>query len=101
VLLREGWKLSRTRDGLEREFVFPGFAKAMTFMNLVADECKLRKHHPEWANVHNIPFSPPLPPHSPSLTVRYVEMNDDDRRYIGLQYRDRAVDYPQSPGTQR
>jgi pterin-4a-carbinolamine dehydratase len=94
ALLGEGgWKLSRTRDGLEREFVFPGFAKAMLFMNAVADECKLRKHHPEWANVHNIPSLPPM--------VRYIEMNDDDRRYIGLQHRDRPLDYAQSRRTQR
>ncbi|KAA8899026.1 transcriptional coactivator/pterin dehydratase, partial [Sphaerosporella brunnea] len=47
------WTLSSTRDGLEREFVFPGFVKAMRFINLVADECRLRKHHPEWANVYD------------------------------------------------
>jgi 4a-hydroxytetrahydrobiopterin dehydratase len=51
LLSSGGWTLSRTRDGLEREFVFRGFAKAMTFMNQVADECKVRNHHPEWANV--------------------------------------------------
>ena len=50
-LLTSGWSLSRTRDGLEREYVFRGFGKAMAFMADVAEECKLRKHHPEWANV--------------------------------------------------
>ncbi|KAF8250798.1 transcriptional coactivator/pterin dehydratase, partial [Wilcoxina mikolae CBS 423.85] len=53
LLSSGGWTLSRTRDGLEREFVFRGFAKAMTFMNQVADECKVQNHHPEWANVYN------------------------------------------------
>ncbi|KAI5815273.1 pterin 4 alpha carbinolamine dehydratase-domain-containing protein [Pyronema omphalodes] len=53
-LLQSGWSLSHTKDGLEREYVFGGFAKAMEFMNQVAAQCRATRHHPEWANVYNI-----------------------------------------------
>ncbi|KAI5799635.1 pterin 4 alpha carbinolamine dehydratase-domain-containing protein [Pyronema domesticum] len=52
-LLKSGWSLSHTKDGLEREYVFGGFAKAMDFMNQVAQQCRITRHHPEWANVYN------------------------------------------------
>lgn len=57
-----GWRLSpqTSKDGLEREYKFKGFSKAMNFMNLVAEECKHRNHHPEWANALLLP--PPLSP---------------------------------------
>ncbi|CUS07780.1 unnamed protein product [Tuber aestivum] len=45
------WSLSATRMGIEREFKFKTFAKTMIFINQIADQCKVRKHHPDWANV--------------------------------------------------
>jgi pterin-4a-carbinolamine dehydratase len=57
-LLKSGWSLSHTKDGLEREYVFGGFAKAMEFMNQVALQCRTTRHHPEWANVSVIDTIP-------------------------------------------
>ncbi|KAG0136961.1 pterin 4 alpha carbinolamine dehydratase-domain-containing protein [Tuber indicum] len=53
LISRGRWSLSATRMGIEREFKFKTFAKAMLFINQVADQCKVKKHHPEWENVYN------------------------------------------------
>ncbi|KAH8148877.1 uncharacterized protein LAJ45_07221 [Morchella importuna] len=53
-LLGDGrWALSATRMGLERKFEFKTFKTTMVFINQVADQCKVARHHPEWANVYN------------------------------------------------
>jgi len=47
------WSLSTTKMGVERKFEFKTFARTMTFINSIAEQCKVKKHHPEWANVYN------------------------------------------------
>ena len=45
-----GWSLA---DGkLHREFRFPDFVRAFSFMNAVALVAEKRDHHPEWFNVY-------------------------------------------------
>lgn len=40
-------------DGmLHREFSFPDFVTAFSFMTKVALEAERRKHHPNWSNVY-------------------------------------------------
>ncbi|PWW72980.1 transcriptional coactivator/pterin dehydratase [Tuber magnatum] len=67
------WSLSATRMGIEREFKFKTFAKTMVriFINQIADQCKVKKHHPEWANVYN------------KVTIRWTTHNPE-----GLSYKD-------------
>ncbi|TKA68004.1 hypothetical protein B0A49_05049 [Cryomyces minteri] len=47
------WALTGDRKGLERKFHFKTFKAAWDFMNSVATECKVQKHHPEWTNIYN------------------------------------------------
>ncbi|EOA82696.1 uncharacterized protein SETTUDRAFT_95674 [Exserohilum turcica Et28A] len=47
------WHLSDSRKGLTRQFTFSSFTKAWRFMSLVADECKVKNHHPSWSNLYN------------------------------------------------
>ncbi|KAF8476864.1 pterin 4 alpha carbinolamine dehydratase-domain-containing protein [Kalaharituber pfeilii] len=47
------WWLTHSPPGLQRAFKFKTFSTAMKFMNAVATECKVQKHHPEWGNVYN------------------------------------------------
>ncbi|PUU73896.1 pterin 4 alpha carbinolamine dehydratase-domain-containing protein [Tuber borchii] len=68
------WSLSTTRMGIEREFKFKTFAKAMAqilFINQIADQCEVKKHHPEWANVYN------------KIAIRWTTHNPE-----GLSYKD-------------
>ncbi|KAH0372152.1 transcriptional coactivator/pterin dehydratase, partial [Aureobasidium melanogenum] len=47
------WKVTDDKRGLERTFRFKTFKATWEFMNTVAAECKVQKHHPEWTNVFN------------------------------------------------
>jgi pterin-4a-carbinolamine dehydratase len=47
------WALSPSKMGLVRQFTFPSFATAWHFMSLVADECKVKRHHPSWHNLYD------------------------------------------------
>ncbi|KAG9533712.1 hypothetical protein KCU73_g1025, partial [Aureobasidium melanogenum] len=47
------WKVTDDKRGLERTFRFKTFKATWDFMNTVAAECKVQKHHPEWTNVFN------------------------------------------------
>ncbi|CAD0088581.1 unnamed protein product [Aureobasidium mustum] len=56
ALTKEGggrWKVTDDNRGLERTFRFKTFKATWDFMNTVAAECKVQKHHPEWTNVFN------------------------------------------------
>jgi 4a-hydroxytetrahydrobiopterin dehydratase len=44
--LHEGWHLN-SRGHLEREYVFPDFARAMALANKVADIAEVEGHHPD------------------------------------------------------
>ncbi|PQE22910.1 pterin-4-alpha-carbinolamine dehydratase family protein [Rutstroemia sp. NJR-2017a BBW] len=50
------WSLIDSGMGLERKFKFKTFKRTWEFMNVVAEECKVQKHHPEWSNVYNTTF---------------------------------------------
>ncbi|KAI4727023.1 transcriptional coactivator/pterin dehydratase [Aureobasidium sp. EXF-10728] len=50
---RGRWKVTNDNRGLERTFRFKTFKATWEFMNTVAAECKVQKHHPEWTNVFN------------------------------------------------
>ncbi|KAL2065697.1 hypothetical protein VTL71DRAFT_3367 [Oculimacula yallundae] len=50
------WTLIKSGKGLERGFKFKTFKKTWEFMNIVATECAVQKHHPEWSNVYNTTF---------------------------------------------
>jgi 4a-hydroxytetrahydrobiopterin dehydratase len=41
-------------DGLYRQFTFPNFAEAWTFMTAVAELAEAQDHHPDWSNSFNV-----------------------------------------------
>ena len=45
-----GWSIANGK--LHREFKFPDFVRAFSFMNAVALVAEKRDHHPEWFNVY-------------------------------------------------
>jgi len=45
-----GWSLAGGK--LHREFRFPDFVRAFSFMSAVALVAEKRDHHPEWKNVY-------------------------------------------------
>ncbi|KAJ4377830.1 hypothetical protein N0V83_000660 [Neocucurbitaria cava] len=47
------WHLSASKKGITRQFTFSSFTKAFKFMTLVAEQCKVKKHHPSWSNMYN------------------------------------------------
>ncbi|KAF2771218.1 transcriptional coactivator/pterin dehydratase [Teratosphaeria nubilosa] len=47
------WRLTNFGAGLERDFKFKTFKSTWDFMNDIAGECKVQRHHPEWSNVYN------------------------------------------------
>jgi len=54
--LLEKWAVIPSGKGIERSFKFKTFKKTWEWMNIVAEECKKQKHHPEWSNVYNTAF---------------------------------------------
>jgi 4a-hydroxytetrahydrobiopterin dehydratase len=47
------WDLTASRKGITRQYTFSSFTKAWKFMSAVADEIKLKNHHPSWSNMYN------------------------------------------------
>ena len=45
-----GWSIENGK--LHREFQFPNFVRAFSFMSAVALVAEKRDHHPEWFNVY-------------------------------------------------
>jgi 4a-hydroxytetrahydrobiopterin dehydratase len=43
-------------------------------MNVVAEECKVKKHHPEWSNVYNTTFIRWTTHSPPGLSAKDIEM---------------------------
>jgi 4a-hydroxytetrahydrobiopterin dehydratase len=43
-------------------------------MNAVAEECKVKKHHPEWSNVYNTTFIRWTTHSPPGLSAKDIEM---------------------------
>ncbi|KAH8802702.1 transcriptional coactivator/pterin dehydratase [Xylogone sp. PMI_703] len=82
LLVGEGggrWRLTQKGNGVERSFRFKGFKKAWEFMDTVAKECQVKKHHPEWSNVYNTTFirwtthSPPGLTEKDLIMARYCD----------------------------
>lgn len=82
------WHLTASRQGITRDFVFPSFAKAWQFMSAVADECKVKNHHPSWSNLYNN-VSVEWTTHKPKgLSIKDIEMAefcDQTASEIGLK----------------
>ncbi|MBE7438704.1 MAG: 4a-hydroxytetrahydrobiopterin dehydratase [Spirochaetales bacterium] len=47
----EGWQIKE--NALQREFVFPDFRSAFSFMTAVALLAEADNHHPDWSNSYN------------------------------------------------
>jgi len=73
------WTLIESGKGVERTFKFKTFKKTWEFMNIVAAECAVKKHHPEWSNVYNTTFirwtthSPPGLSEKDVVMARYCD----------------------------
>jgi 4a-hydroxytetrahydrobiopterin dehydratase len=77
------WELSSSNKGITRHFIFSSFSKAWKFMSVIADECKLKKHHPSWSNLYN-KVTVEWTTHKPEgLSIKDVEM---------AEFCDRAAD---------
>lgn len=51
--LLSSWQITPSGKGLKKEFLFKTFNNAWKFMDTVAQECKVKRHHPEWSNLYN------------------------------------------------
>ncbi|KAF1921129.1 pterin 4 alpha carbinolamine dehydratase-domain-containing protein [Ampelomyces quisqualis] len=72
--LLSNWHLSASRKAITRHYTFTSFSKAWKFMSAVADECKLRQHHPSWSNLYN-KVTIEWTTHKPEgLSIKDVEM---------------------------
>jgi 4a-hydroxytetrahydrobiopterin dehydratase len=82
------WDLSPSKKGITRHYTFTSFSKAWKFMSAVAEECKLRQHHPSWSNLYNN-VTIEWTTHNPEgLSIKDVEMAEFCDRYaedIGLK----------------
>ena len=50
-LEQKGWSIVNNR--LHKEFSFPDFLQAFSFMTRVADAAEKLQHHPDWFNSYN------------------------------------------------
>lgn len=50
----EGWSFEN--DTIQKEFSFPDFKEALSFMVRVGFEAESLVHHPNWTNVYNTVF---------------------------------------------
>jgi 4a-hydroxytetrahydrobiopterin dehydratase len=72
--LASAWQVNAARKSITRQFTFAGFGKAWQFMSLVADECKVKNHHPRWENMYN-EVTIEWTTHKPKgLSIKDVEM---------------------------
>jgi 4a-hydroxytetrahydrobiopterin dehydratase len=82
------WELTASCKGITRQYTFSSFSKAWTFMSVVADECKVKKHHPYWSNLYN-KVTIEWTTHKPEgLSIKDVEMAefcDRTANKIGLK----------------
>ncbi|KAF2828540.1 transcriptional coactivator/pterin dehydratase [Ophiobolus disseminans] len=82
------WQLSNAKKGVTRQYTFTSFSKAWRFMTLVAEQCKVKKHHPSWHNLYN-KVTIEWTTHTPEgLSIKDVEMAefcDRTANEIGLK----------------
>ena len=48
-----GWKKTRGKDSIEKDFIFKDFQSAFSWMTKIAFVAEKMDHHPEWFNVYN------------------------------------------------
>ncbi|MEE3165340.1 MAG: 4a-hydroxytetrahydrobiopterin dehydratase [Pseudomonadota bacterium] len=48
-----GWKKSRGKNAIEKDFIFKDFKSAFSWMTKIALVAEKMNHHPEWFNVYN------------------------------------------------
>tara|TARA_B100000767_G_scaffold158031_1_gene148482 strand:- start:466 stop:762 length:297 start_codon:yes stop_codon:yes gene_type:complete len=53
LLKLKGWKKTRGRDSIEKEFIFKDFISAFSWMTNISMLAEKMDHHPEWFNVYN------------------------------------------------
>ncbi|KAH7400757.1 pterin 4 alpha carbinolamine dehydratase-domain-containing protein [Phaeosphaeria sp. MPI-PUGE-AT-0046c] len=86
--LLSAWELSSSNKGITRHYTFSSFAKAWKFMSIVADECKVKKHHPAWSNLYNkvtVEWTTHNPEGLSSKDVEMAEFCDRSAHEIGLK----------------
>ena len=49
----KGWKKSRGKNAIEKDFIFKDFQTAFSWMTKIALIAEKMDHHPEWFNVYN------------------------------------------------
>ena len=49
----KGWKKSRGKNAIEKDFIFKDFKTAFSWMTKIALIAEKMDHHPEWFNVYN------------------------------------------------
>jgi 4a-hydroxytetrahydrobiopterin dehydratase len=82
------WELTASRKGITRQYTFSSFSKAWNFMSVVADECKLKKHHPSWSNLYNkvtVEWTTHRPEGFSIKDVEMAEFCDRTANEIGLK----------------
>ena len=47
-----GWKKTRGKDSIEKDFIFKDFQSAFSWMTKIAFVAEKMDHHPEWFNVY-------------------------------------------------
>ncbi|KAJ4322101.1 hypothetical protein N0V94_002569 [Neodidymelliopsis sp. IMI 364377] len=68
------WELTPSKKGLKRQYLFKTFNNAWKFMDTVAQQCKVQRHHPEWSNLYNR-VTVEWTTHKPEgLSIKDVEM---------------------------
>jgi|TARA_B100001146_G_scaffold33150_2_gene26519 4a-hydroxytetrahydrobiopterin dehydratase len=48
-----GWKKTKGRNAIEKNFIFKDFKAAFSWMTKIALIAEKMDHHPEWFNVYN------------------------------------------------
>jgi 4a-hydroxytetrahydrobiopterin dehydratase len=48
-----GWKKTKGRNAIEKNFIFKDFKTAFSWMTKIALIAEKMDHHPEWFNVYN------------------------------------------------
>jgi 4a-hydroxytetrahydrobiopterin dehydratase len=48
-----GWKKTKGKDSIEKDFIFKDFQSAFSWMTKIAFVAEKMDHHPEWFNVYN------------------------------------------------
>lgn len=82
------WELTPTKKGLKRQFLFKTFNNAWKFMDTVAQECKVQRHHPEWSNLYNkvtVEWTTHKPEGLSIKDVHMAEFCDKTANEIGLK----------------